>query len=184
MWLSPLGLTESQTEPACEWVSLSVCVFARIIQNYFMHLCTNHGFDCLFDLVSVVEKITGKVYVAALVCSCGTRTPFHLTVLPSGMSALPVCTSTSQAGWAVLATFVTSLTVHLCEKVNHLHTLTKTAPPECAAWTPSTLSSVDKCVYWMRSSAESFQVPRGITHSQGTQIQIRQINKRESSAWI
>lgn len=88
---------------------MSLCVFVGIIQNYFMHSCTNHGFDCLFGLVSVVEKIMGKVYVRALVCSCGTHTPFHLTVLPSVMSTLPVCTSTSQASRAILATSVTTL---------------------------------------------------------------------------
>jgi len=107
MWLLPLGFTVSQTQPVCE----PVCLYANntwieIIQDFIHH--TNHEFDCLM-LGPLSEEPMGAGCITALVCSCGTQTPFNLTVLPSVMSTQPVCMSTSQDSWVALATSVTTL---------------------------------------------------------------------------
>lgn len=157
MWLLPLGSTASQTQPVC----VSLCVFlyvnntwSEIIQNYFAHYA-NHESDCQDS-----EKIIGAADFTAMVCSCGIQTPIHLTLLPSVMSMLPVCMSSSWDGWALLATSVTTLQTprlfsYVRKYIIYIH-LKKEKEPNCAVWTNSTLTSVDKCVYWMRSSAKSF----------------------------
>lgn len=164
MWLFPLGFTESQTQPVC--ASPTVFVGGSRLNGshteLFHALTKSRMWFChAFGLVSIVEKIMGEVYITALVCSCGTRTPFHLTVLPSVMNALPVCTSTSGARWAELANSVTTLLTprlfnYVRKYIIYIHLKKQKPPPKCSVWTNSMLTWVDKCVYLMRSSAKSF----------------------------
>lgn len=108
MWLSPLG---NRRVPDAAGVRARVCLYVNntwigIAQDYFTRY-TNH--DCvMFGPLTVAEKIAAAAYITALVCSCGTETPFHLTILPSAMSTLPVCMSSSRDSWAVLANSVTT----------------------------------------------------------------------------
>lgn len=156
MWLFTVGIRRVP-DTVGAWVC--VCLYADHTwiwtrENYFW-------LSDVFGLVSNREDCGGEVYITALVCSCGTQTPFHLTVLPSVMSTLPVCMSTSRASWTELATSMTTLPTprlfnYVRKYIIYIHFEKKGTSTKCSVWTDSTLTSVDKCVYWMRSSAKSF----------------------------
>lgn len=133
------------------WDSLSpdtaaVCGYG-ITQNY-LHNKSWIWLSDVFGSVSVVE-ITGSSAHHSFGMLMWHKDTFDLTVLPSVMSALPACTSASRAGY-LCDNPPDSQTPSLCEKIYHLHSLSKRKTKLfCTNQFP-----VDNCVYCVRSSAK------------------------------